>query len=262
MRRCVLLSEEGRAHVGTGAMVAAALVRGQNVVATGVHRLFGTAHGERDLLNNFSEPVEPDDTLVVNLEPCCPSPTKKTPPCTEIILDRGVRNIAFGMTDPDVRVAGNGLRILQEQGVQIRGPVLEQLCAEHNRGFITLRLKGRPWTSLAGSAGDDIGPQAAAKHAAVVSTDPEDLLTSLKRRPADTYRPLHVLVGHEEAELSAAGIKIIDVQGKARERLTALTHVLITPTGPYHGITSMVLTGELAEDAMRAHAFDEVLDRR
>jgi diaminohydroxyphosphoribosylaminopyrimidine deaminase/5-amino-6-(5-phosphoribosylamino)uracil reductase len=228
------------------------------VIATGVHRLFGTAHGERDLLNNFADPVEPDDVLVVNLEPCCPSPTKKTPPCTEIILARGVQNVAFGMTDPDVRVAGNGLRILQDQGVQQTGPMLEQLCAEHNRGFTTLRLKNRPWTSLAADP-DDITNRDAARSAAIVSADPEHLLTLL-RREAD-YRPLSVYVGQEDVpELTSAGAKILRIGGDTRTRFEEITRILKTPDADYHGITSMILSGELAEDAMRRNAFDEILD--
>ncbi len=255
MRTCLTLSEEGRGTVGTGAMVAATLVRGKNIVATGVHRLFGTAHGERDLLNRYGDPVEPDDVLVVNLEPCCPSPTKKTPPCTEIILARGVQHVAYGLVDPDVRVAGNGLRILAERGVTGEGPILEQECRNHNRGFLTMRTLGRPWTSVAASP-DDVSDEQLRKHAAVVSDDPEAVLRSLAR-PNEGFRPLHVYVG-SEALSDQAGLKILRTQAD----LVVATRALMTPDGDYHGVTSMILLGELARQARDASLFDATLDGR
>lgn len=253
MRTCLTLSEEGRGTVGTGAMVAAALVRGKDVVATGVHRLFGAAHGERDLLNRYADPVEPDDVLVVNLEPCCPSPTKKTPPCTEIILGRGVKHVAFGLVDPDVRVAGNGLRILQAAGVSSEGPVLEEACRQHNRGFLTMRLHGRPWTSVADSH-EDIADSEYRTHAAVVGTDPDALLRSLAR-PGEGFRPLHVYVG-PELLADQPGLKIL----RAQADLALTIRTLITPDVDYHGVTSMILLGELARQAREAAVFDAALE--
>jgi pyrimidine deaminase RibD-like protein len=233
-------------------MVAAALVRGKDIVATGIHRLFGTAHGERDLLHNYVDPVEPDDVLVVNLEPCCPSPTKKTPPCTEIILARDVKHVAYGLVDPDVRVAGNGLKILHAAGVSSKGPVLEEACREHNRGFLTMRMHGRPWTDIAHTP-DDIADFDYRTHAAVVGTDPEAVLRSLAR-PSEGFRPLHVYVG-PEALAGQPGLKILRMQADIAE----VTRVLITPDGGYHGITSMVLLGELGEQARKADLFDRQL---
>lgn len=252
MRTCITLSAEYRGAVGTGAMVAAALVRGKDVVATGIHRLFGTAHAERDLLSTYADPVEPEDVLVVNLEPCCPSPTKKTPPCTDIILQRGVRNIAYGLVDPDTRVAGNGLRILQSAGVTSEGPVLEEVCREHNRGFVTLRTHGRPWTSIAQSP-DDISTEEFAKHAAVVSADPEAILRSLKREAAG-FRPLHVYVGQEELPADER-LKILRVQAD----IARLVQLLVTPDGQYHGTTSAILLGSLGQEAAAACMVDAQL---
>ncbi len=258
MHDCVERSKAFRGSVGTGAMVAAALVRDQTIIARGVHAVFGGAHGERDLLNQFQDLVAPDDVLVVNLEPCCPSPTKKTPPCTDIILQRGVKHIAYGMTDPDARVAGNGLKILRERGVTTTGPILEKLCAEHNRGFTTLRLKGRPWTSLAGAA-SDVPDRNVEHYAAIVSEDADDLLRSLGRRKG-MYIPQHILLGPHDTELEASGIQCMAITSTARGRIEEATRLLTTPTTEYHGITSMILAGRIAEDALRTQAFDDILD--
>ncbi len=154
MRRCLVLAEEGRGRVGTGARVAAVLARKQEIVAEGIHRAFGKFHAERDLLLGYDGEVTPDDTLYVNLEPCCPSPTKKTPPCTDIIVERGVRRLVYGLWDPDTRVSGRGIEILRAAGVQVEGPLLPDECARYNRGFVSMRTAGRPWIALKDVTGD------------------------------------------------------------------------------------------------------------
>lgn len=262
MRDCLERSKEFRGTVGTGAMVAAAVLRGRDIVARGVHRAFGTAHGERDLFNRFGEPIEPDDILVVNLEPCCPSPTKKTPPCTEIILGRDVRRIAIGMGDPDERVAGKGLEILRGRGVEIIGPVLEPLSQAHNRGFTTLRTQGRPWTSIAHDP-DDIGDGDYAQHAAVVTDDIEFLVDSLDRNK-NGGGPLHILAsrGFDDTP-EEAGVRIFRIEEETRDAaLQTVIKRLVTPNGDFHGITNMILSGELAEEAVRMNKFDQILDAR
>ena len=146
MRRCLTLAEEGRGKVGNGAFVGAVLVRDGDIIAEGVHRGFGLLHAERDLLEQFSGSIEPTDTLYVNLEPCCHM--GKTPPCTEIILKRGVKHLVYGLRDPDRRVSGQGIEFLRLNGVEVIGPVLRDECAWMNRGFISVREKGRPWITL------------------------------------------------------------------------------------------------------------------
>lgn len=127
-------------------MVGAVLVRNGQIIAEGIHRGFGQPHAERDLLENYDGPIEPQDILYVNLEPCCHQ--GKTPPCTEIILERGVRHMVYGMHDPDSRVSGKGRALLQAKKVTVVGPYLRAHCEWFNRGFITVRAHGRPWITL------------------------------------------------------------------------------------------------------------------
>ena len=146
MRRCLELAARGRGFVGNGALVGAVLVRDGAAVGEGWHRGYGLAHAERDLLQKFDQQCCSSDVLYVNLEPCCHE--GKTPPCTDIIIKRGVTTVVFGMLDPDPRVAGKGIAALREAGVTVIGPVLPHACAWFNRGFVTLRTKGRPWITL------------------------------------------------------------------------------------------------------------------
>lgn len=146
MHRCIALAEQGRGKVGNGAMVGAVLVRDGAVIAEGFHEGFGKAHAERQLLQKFDQNIRSSDVLYVNLEPCCHH--GKTPPCTDIILERGIKTIVYGMRDPDPRVSGKGIEQLQSNGVTVIGPILQSECELLNRGFNSVRTKGRPYITL------------------------------------------------------------------------------------------------------------------
>lgn len=128
-------------------MVGAVLVRDGKIIAEGVHHAFGKAHAERDLLEKLEQKMRSTDTLYVNLEPCCHT-NKKTPPCAQFLVDRGVKRVVFGMLDPNTNVAGKGIAFLRSNGVECIGPVLLADCLRLNRGFVSLMTKGRPWVTL------------------------------------------------------------------------------------------------------------------
>lgn len=146
MQRCLKLAERGRGLVGDGAMVGAVLVRDGNIVAEAFHAGFGAPHAERTLLVSIGKDVRPSDVLFVNLEPCCHE--GKTPPCTEMIKKSGVRRVIVGMVDPDPRVSGKGIADLRTAGIVVMSSLLRAQCEWLNRGFVTLRTKGRPWITL------------------------------------------------------------------------------------------------------------------
>lgn len=148
MHRCLSLASLGRGKVGNGALVGAVLVRGNQILADGYHAEFGEPHAERSVLEAFDQQIDADDVLYVNMEPCCAHATKKTPPCTDIILERGLRRVVYGMRDPDERVAGQGIQALREAGVEVIPSRLTALCESVNRGFISVRSKGRPWLTV------------------------------------------------------------------------------------------------------------------
>lgn len=146
MHRCLALAAQGQGLVGNGAKVGAVLVREGRIIAEGWHREFGLAHAERDLLERFNNEVLPTDTLCVNLEPCCH--TAKTPPCTDIVIERGVKSVVIGMADPDQRMQGSGITQLRAAGISVVGTVLEPVCRRMNRGFVSVRTKHRPFLTL------------------------------------------------------------------------------------------------------------------
>jgi diaminohydroxyphosphoribosylaminopyrimidine deaminase/5-amino-6-(5-phosphoribosylamino)uracil reductase len=127
-------------------MVGAVLVREGRILAEAWHEEFGKAHAERALLERLEGLVDPGDVLYVNLEPCCHR--GKTPPCTDIIIERGVKNVVYGMDDPNPMVAGLGLEQLRKAGVDVRGPLERARCEWLNTGFTSFIRKGRPWVTL------------------------------------------------------------------------------------------------------------------
>lgn len=146
MHRCLELAALGRRAVGNGALVGSVLVRGGKIIAEGYHHHFGSAHAERALLESFADPIKPDDILYVNLEPCCHH--GKTPPCTDIIIKRGIKHVVIGMVDPDTRVSEEGIALLKQSGITVEGSVLRAECEWLNRGFVSVRTKNRPWITL------------------------------------------------------------------------------------------------------------------
>ncbi len=147
MRRCLELAEKGRGYTGINPMVGAVLVRDGLVIAEGFHAAFGKAHAERDLLEKFEQKIRSTDVMYVSLEPCCHT-KKKTPPCAQLLLERGVKNLVYGMKDPNPEVAGKGIALLRDAGVRIGGPVLQAECRRQNRDFVSLMTNGRPWITL------------------------------------------------------------------------------------------------------------------
>lgn len=175
--------------VGNGAMVGAVLVREGNIIAEGWHKEFGHAHAERALLENHEQEMRSNDVLYLNLEPCCHM--GKAPPCTDILLERGVKNIVVGMLDPDPRVSGRGIEILKSKGVHIVGPILAEHSERLNRGFVSVRRHARPWVTL---------KQARTKSGQIAATDrsPIKITSKIQDIWSHTFvRALHdaILVG-------------------------------------------------------------------
>lgn len=143
IHRCLELAAQS-SYTGLNPKVGAVLVRNHHIVAEGYHHGWGMPHAEVDLLADIE--VQPEDVLYVNLEPCCH--TGKTPPCTDIIIQKGIKTVVYGMQDPNPKVAGQGIARLREAGIEVIGPVLPELCTRLNRGFVSVVDKGRPYITL------------------------------------------------------------------------------------------------------------------
>ena len=116
-------------------MVGAVLVKGGRIIGRGWHHRAGEPHAEVEaLLDAKRRKHNPQGaTLYVTLEPCCTS--GRTPPCTDAILEAGIRKVVVGATDPNPRHQGRGLRILKKAGVEVVESVLSDECTALNEAF-------------------------------------------------------------------------------------------------------------------------------
>lgn len=145
MSRGLELAERGWGKVSPNPMVGSVLVRGGVVVAEGWHAIFGGAHAERMLFEGLEAVGQNEDfsdcILYVSLEPC--AHFGKTPPCANLILEKGVGAVVVGVLDPNPKVSGRGVEILRAAGVKVLVGVLADECRGLNRAFWVNQVLGR-----------------------------------------------------------------------------------------------------------------------
>ena len=147
MRRCLELAFQGIGQVAPNPMVGSLLVNEDLIIGEGFHRSYGEAHAEVNAVRQVAnKELLRHASLYVNLEPC--SHHGKTPPCTELILEKKIPRVVIGTPDPNPLVAGSGIKLLRENGVQVTLGVLENECKDLNKRFFTWHLHKRPWIIL------------------------------------------------------------------------------------------------------------------
>ncbi len=145
MRMALELAKKGTGRVSPNPLVGAVLVKNGEVIGSGYHARYGEAHAERNALASCTESPK-GATLYVTLEPCCHY--GKQPPCTEAILEAEIARVVVGSGDPNPIVAGKGIEILRNHGVQVTEHVLERDCRELNRVFFWYIRTGLPYVVM------------------------------------------------------------------------------------------------------------------
>ncbi len=146
MRHALALAANGRGHVEPNPMVGAVVLDAAGeLVGEGWHRRYGVAHAE---VNAFAAAggAARGGTLVVTLEPCCHH--GKTPPCTDAVLRSGVRRVVAATADPFPKVAGGGLGLLRDAGLDVTVGVCEAEARALNAPYLKLLRTGRPWVHV------------------------------------------------------------------------------------------------------------------
>jgi len=146
MQMALKEAERGFGTTSPNPRVGAVIVSDDRVISRGHHRTFGDLHAEAESLRHLPAGRAAGATLYVNLEPCCHY--GKTPPCTSVIIQSGIRRVVYGIRDPNPQVDGKGLRHLSEAGIEVHGPLLKEKAREINRGYLKFRRFGRPWVTL------------------------------------------------------------------------------------------------------------------
>lgn len=132
MRRALELAKKGAGRTSPNPMVGCVVVKDGKIVAEGYHEHVGGFHAERNALTHCKEDVGGAD-LYVTLEPCCHF--GRTPPCTDIIIERHIGRVIIGSLDVDPRVKGKSVKILEDAGIKVITGVLTEECEKLNEVF-------------------------------------------------------------------------------------------------------------------------------
>lgn len=149
MQRCIQLAKNGQLNAKPNPMVGAVIVHNGRIIGEGYHVRCGLAHAE---VNAFAsvraedEALLPESTIYVSLEPC--SHYGKTPPCADLIIEKGVRRVVVGCIDEFAEVQGRGIQKLRDTGIEVEVGVLEDECKALNRRFFTFHREKRPYIIL------------------------------------------------------------------------------------------------------------------
>ncbi len=147
MRRCLELAAKAEGLTYPNPLVGAVIVCNNSVVGEGYHIRAGEAHAEVNAINSVSDKaILKASALYVNLEPC--SHFGKTPPCSDLIIKCGIKDVVIGTVDTSSNVSGKGIEQLKAAGCNVQVGILEDECRYLNRRFFSSIEKKRPYVIL------------------------------------------------------------------------------------------------------------------
>lgn len=178
MQRCLQLAQNGLGTTYPNPLVGSVIVsENDEIIGEGWHLKSGEPHAEVNAVSDAEKKSYDGDafakaTIYVNLEPC--SHTGKTPPCASMIIQKGFKKVVVGTLDPHDKVAGKGVALLKEAGIEVVVGILENECNELNKRFFTFHRKQRPYIILKWAETSDgfIAPETKNKQKPVWITNP------------------------------------------------------------------------------------------
>jgi diaminohydroxyphosphoribosylaminopyrimidine deaminase / 5-amino-6-(5-phosphoribosylamino)uracil reductase len=147
MRRALELAKLGSGYTAPNPMVGCVIVHNGQIIGEGWHQQYGGPHAEVNAIASVQDKsLLPESRVFVTLEPC--SHFGKTPPCADLLINSGVRDVVICNLDPNPLVAGRGVQKLLDAGIKVETGLLEQEGQELNRRFFTSHTLKRPYIIL------------------------------------------------------------------------------------------------------------------
>lgn len=147
IKRCIQLAKNGLGNTYPNPMVGSVIVYKDQIIGEGWHQKAGEPHAEVNAVNSVKDKsLLKKATIYVSLEPC--SHFGKTPPCSDLIIAHGIKNVIIGTIDPFAKVAGRGIQKLIQAGCNVVVGVLEKECQNLNKRFFTFHQQKRPFIIL------------------------------------------------------------------------------------------------------------------
>ena len=145
MRQAMELSKKGMGFVNPNPMVGAVIVKENRVIGQGWHEYFGGPHAEVNAIRNAEGKTE-GATIYVTLEPC--SHYGKTPPCSLAIIQNKFARVVVGSVDPNPMVAGKGIEMIRQAGIEVESGILEKEVQTLNEVFFKFIRAQRPFVVM------------------------------------------------------------------------------------------------------------------
>ena len=146
MKRALQLARRADGRTSPNPMVGAVLVKKGEIVAEDYHRKAGSPHAEALVIKRAGGHAR-GATLYVTLEPCSHR-DKRTPPCSDAIIEAGIRNVFVAMEDPNPRVSGRGIRKLSRAGIDVSVGAMEEEARSLNEAYIKYIATRIPFVTL------------------------------------------------------------------------------------------------------------------
>ena len=218
MLRCLQLAKNGLGSTYPNPMVGSVIVYEDRIIGEGWHQQAGQPHAEVNAVNSVNDQSLLDKaTIYVSLEPC--SHFGKTPPCSDLIIAKGIKKVVIGTVDPFAEVAGRGIKKLIDAGCEVLVGVLEQECQQLNKRFFTFHQKKRPYIILkwAESLDGFIAPEAKSRS----SREPVWITNSYSKQLVHKWRAEEqsILVGTKTVEADNPSLTTRDWSGKSPTRI-------------------------------------------
>jgi len=145
MRLALDLAKKAEGFTSPNPMVGAVIVKNGVIVGKGYHKRCGSAHAEANALRNAGRRAE-GATMYVSLEPC--GHFGRTPPCTDAVIESGIKKVVIAMRDPNPINNGRGIKKLVRYGIKVKTGVLKEEAVALNKPYIKFITKKMPYITV------------------------------------------------------------------------------------------------------------------
>ena len=215
MERAIYLAKKGLGKVSPNPMVGCIIVKNGEIIGEGYHAFFGGPHAEVEAFKNcIKSPT--DASVYISLEPC--SHQGKTPPCCNLMIENGVRDIYIAMKDPNPIVNGNGIKYLINSGINVDCTVLSEQAKLLNKGYIKWITTKKPF--VIGKMAQNKNGFIAKKGKKVWITGEESKLSSHQLRSKVDA----IMVGRNTALIDNPQLTVREILGRNPKRIVVDTN--------------------------------------
>jgi diaminohydroxyphosphoribosylaminopyrimidine deaminase / 5-amino-6-(5-phosphoribosylamino)uracil reductase len=242
MRIALGLARRGRGRTTPNPMVGAVLEKQGRVIGLGWHRRAGQPHAEIEALRDAARRGHDarGALLYVTLEPC--STHGRTPPCTQAILQAGIRGVVAGATDPNPRHAGRGFAWLRRAGLTVTRGVLETECTRLNESFNHWIQYRTPWVTVKAAMTLDGKIATVAGESKWITSEPARALAMRLRKANDA-----ILVGVRTVLSDDPALTLRDRGGRPRSMNRPPLRRIVLDTQARTPLHARVLADDRAE---------------